>query len=151
MAKNEEKKKRSGGKAAGVAALILLLAGGGWFGLGGGRGLLPGGEGAGSGGSLLPGTQQVQTVDAAQSAESAAPPEESAAPAEHANVLAIRVSENFVTLNGEEYSLEALEQALLSDYTEGMEVTLTDDHAIKAAYDSVAALLDRLDIPYNEK
>ena len=39
----------------------------------------------------------------------------------------------------------AVEQALLRDYVQGKTtVTLTDDHAIKSAYDEVTALLDRL-------
>ena len=43
-----------------------------------------------------------------------------------------------------------LEENLLKDYkADSSTVELLDDHAIKAAYDEVSALLQRLSIPYN--
>ena len=42
----------------------------------------------------------------------------------------------------------ALEEALLRAYGEGKTVELVDNGAIKADYDSAAAILDKLNIPY---
>ena len=43
--------------------------------------------------------------------------------------------------------LAELEQALLKDFKAGHKAELTDDHAIKAVYDEVTALLNKLQIP----
>ena len=50
---------------------------------------------------------------------------------------------------GKEVTLAQLEENLLKDYKSGTStVELKDDHAIKAAYDEAAALLQKLSIPY---
>ena len=44
-----------------------------------------------------------------------------------------------------------LEEKLLADYeADATRVELRDDHAIKAAYDEVSALLQKLAIPFTE-
>ena len=63
------------------------------------------------------------------------------------SVTAPRLCRYYETLRTE---LLAVEQRLLADYREGSEVTLTDDHAIKAAYDEVTALLQRHGIVLGE-
>ena len=46
-------------------------------------------------------------------------------------------------------TLAQLEESLLKDYKAGTTaVELVDDHAIKAAYDEVNALLQKLNIPF---
>ena len=136
----EERKKRShtGRNVAGGAAVVVLLAAL----LGGGR--LGFGKGGDSG--VLPETgnsTQSESAQAAQAEASQAPEETPQAPGE----LEIVVRENTILYRGEETDLAGLEEALLRDYAEGVKVTLTDDHAIKAAFDEVSALLDTLGIP----
>ena len=149
MEPEKSKKKSHTGRNVTITALVLAaLLGGGRYGLGLGRG---GGEG------LLPETgnstqsETAQTVQAEEPAE-AQEAQEPEAPAEEApeaddGVLSIVVKEDKLYYEGEEIDLAALEQALLRDYVQGKTVvTLTDDHAIKSAYDEVAVLLDRLGI-----
>ena len=121
-----------------AAAALALLLGGGRYGLGigrGGDGVLPQ-----EGGSVL--TETAQSETAAEPAETLAEAEASAD-----GVLEITVRENRLYYEGGETDLSALRDALLRDYKEGMSVKLTDDHAIKAAYDEAAALLESLGIP----
>ena len=136
MAQETKRSKHTGAKVTVTAAAILALLAGGHFGLGIGRG----GEGAG----LLPG----QNAPAQNAAETTAEPAQEAEAGKDDGVLAVTVREDGVLYGGKTVTLSELEAALLSDYTEEKTVTLTDDHAIKSAYDEVTALLDRLSIPY---
>ena len=151
----ERKKKSHTGRNVTITALLLAaLLGGGRYGLGigkggGGEGLLP--ESGNSTQSQTAQTAQTEqaepeapeTADAPEQEPEVTEPGETAADA----VLEIAVKEDKLFYEGEETDLAALEQALLRDYVQGKTVvTLTDDHAIKAAYDEAAALLDRLGI-----
>ena len=135
---NERNNKRGHGvrNTAIAGAALLLLLGGGRYGLGIGRG---GGEGVlpQEGNSVLPETAQTETVEAT------AAPEE--APGDD-GVLEITVREDKLYYESEAVDLTALRDALLRDYAEGVKVKLTDDHAIKSAYDEVSALLTSLGI-----
>ncbi len=138
MANDTSRSKRSrhtGAKVTGAAVIIAALLAGGHFGLGIGRG---------EGGGLLP----AQDAPAAQTA--AAEQTEAPAPETPADdgVLGITVREDAILYEGEPVTLEELENALLRDLKDGVAVSLSDDHAIKSAYDEVTALLDRLSIPY---
>lgn len=137
----EKSKKRShtGRNVTLTALLLAALLGGGHFGLGIGRG---------SGEGLLPQSGNSTQSETAQTQEAEAPEtQEAEAPADD-GVLAIVVKEDKLYYEGREIDLAGLEQALLQDYVQGKtRVTLTDDHAIKSAYDEVAALLERLGIP----
>ena len=142
MAQDNGGKRSHTGRNVTLGALLLAaLLGGGHYGLGIGRG--GGSEG------LLPesgNSTQSETVETAQTAE----PREVESTAEPGDdgVLSIVVREDKLYYEDEEISLSALEQALLRDYVkDSTTVTLTDDHAIKSAYDAVTALLDRLGIP----
>ena len=148
----ERKKKSHTGRNVTITALLLAaLLGGGRYGLGigkggGGEGLLP--ESGNSTQSQTAQTEQAEpeapeTADAPEQEPEVTEPGETAADA----VLEIAVKEDKLFYEGEETDLAALEQALLRDYVQGeTAVTLTDDHAIKSAYDEVTALLDRLGI-----
>ena len=139
MAQEKNNRSHTGRNVAIGAAVLALLLGGGRYGLGlgqsGGDGMLPQ-----EGDSTRP--EQSQT----QAAEVTAAPEETAAPAAD-GVLEIVVREDKLIYEGETTDLAGLRDALLRDWAEGTKVKLTDDHAIKAAYDEAAALLDFLGIP----
>ena len=138
MAEERNNKRGHGVRNTAIAgAALLLLLGGGRYGLGIGRG---GGEGVlpQEGDSVLPETAQSETVEATAAPE--------AAPGDD-GVLEITVREDKLYYEGEAVDLAALRDALLRDYAEGVSVKLTDDHAIKAAYDECAALLETLNIP----
>lgn len=130
----EEKKRGKTGRrvtTAAAAAALLLLAGSGVR--SGGWGLLPG-----DGESILPQKEQSQTVEAAEAPEAA----------EDDGVLTVSVRENQISFEGQPVTPAELEEALLRAYSEGKEVELVDDGAIKADYDTAAAVLDKLGIPY---
>ncbi len=143
---NEKNTKSHTGRNVTIAAIVLAaLLGGGRYGLGlgggkGGDGLLPE-----NGSSAQGESAQVTAAPEAQAPQA----EASEAPGEEADdgVLTIVVKEDKLFYEGEEVELAALEEALLRDYVPGTtSVKLTDDHAIKSAYDEVTALLDRLGI-----
>ncbi len=133
---NQRSRGRTGRRVttAAAAAALLLLAG---RGLGsGGWGLLPG-----DGTSLLPNAEEREVVEAkTETVEEPAAAED--------GVLTVRVQEHTIYLEDEALSPEALEERLLSLWHEGDAVELIDDGAIKADYDAAAAVLDRLQIPY---
>ncbi len=135
MAEQEKKRSKTGRRVttAAAAAALLLLAGNGVR--SGGWGLLPG-----DGSSLLPEKEQTQAVETVEAEEPAA--------AEDDGVLTVSVHESQITFEGENVTPEELEEALLRAYSEGMDVVLVDDGAIKADYDAAAAILDKLEIPY---
>lgn len=63
----------------------------------------------------------------------------------------IEVNEESILFRGQPYSLENLREALLNEYTGEEVYELWDNHAIKADYDSVKAILEELFIEYIEK
>ena len=135
---HEEKKRHSGRTlTVAAAAAVLLLAGGGMR--SNGFGLLPN-----EGDSVLPeeGTTTVQEV-----VDRRDPQPEAQAEAED-YVLTVTVREDKLLFEGEEVSPEELEEALLRAYSTEKQVELVDDGAIKASYDTAAAILERLEIPY---
>ena len=140
--KKQKKKGHGGAAAAGIAALLLLSAGG-YFGFGGGRG---GGEGD----SLLPNT--APDAEAASEIVATAAPEpaatEAAADSGEADTVVIAVRENEISVGGAAVDASELEALLREKLSDGTAVVLRDEHAIKASYDEVTSILDRLDIAY---
>ena len=135
----KSKNKHTGAKAAGgVLIAALLLGGGGYFGLGIGN----------PNGGLLP--NQTQEAEDSGSVEKEAEEVTEQKTEQEEKVLKISVKESTILYQGKEVSLSELETVLLKDYKEGSTITLTDDHAIKASYDEVTALLSKLDLPYSE-
>ena len=136
----QEEKKRHSGRTLTVAAAaaVLLLAGGGMR--SNGFGLLPN-----EGDSVLPeeGTTTVQEVVDRRDPQ----PETEA----DDYVLTVTVREDKLFFEGEEVSSEELEEALLRAYSTEKQVELVDDSAIKADYDTAAAILERLEIPYEAR
>ena len=145
--RSRKRRRHTGRKVAGGAVLIALLLAGGHFGLGIGRedgGLLTSGR-------LQDAVETVsQTVQGAQETvpETAQPVQEIVVPQDD-GVLSIVVREDKLLYEGQEVTLAQLEEDLLRDYkAETTTVELQDDHAIKAAYDEVHALLQKLSIPF---
>ncbi|MBR3036708.1 MAG: hypothetical protein IKI54_05405 [Lachnospiraceae bacterium] len=147
MANNQKNVKRDGSKKGGggktvaaVAIAALLLGGGGYYGLSGdGMGFLPNHSGV-----VDPGSPDVITT--AEPASDVTTKSE-----QDEKEISIRIQENELYYRGETVSLEAFEEKILKDYKDGMTITLQDDHAVKASYDAVKAVLDRLGYPYQEK
>ncbi len=146
--RSPKRNRHTGGKVAGGAVLLALLLAGGHFGLGIGR----------EGGGLLTGealqavteTAQETVVETAEKVQEKA--EEVVTPQEQDDgVLTITVKEDKLLYEGKDVSLSQLEQNLLKEYKiDSTTVELVDDHAIKAAYDEVTALLQKLNIPFRE-
>ncbi|MBQ7146381.1 MAG: hypothetical protein IJR95_06410 [Lachnospiraceae bacterium] len=143
----EENRKSAhvGRKAAGTAVILALLAGGGYFGFG---------VGNPNGGWLTPSnpgiTQEAPPQTTAVPATTLAPVQTTAqveSTTADDGILRITVKESGILYRGQSVSLAELEQALLKDYKAGDKAELTDDHAIKAVYDEVTALLNKLQIP----
>ena len=66
-------------------------------------------------------------------------------------ILTVTVREDKLLYEGREVDLTQLEENLLKDYkADSSTVELLDDHAIKAVYDEVSALLQKLSIPFTE-
>ncbi len=146
--RSPKRNRHTGGKVAGGAVLLALLLAGGHFGLGIGR----------EGGGLLTGealqavteTAQETVVETAEKVQEKV--EEVVTPQEQDDgVLTITVKEDKLLYEGKDVSLSQLEQNLLKEYKiDSTTVELVDDHAIKAAYDEVTALLQKLNIPFRE-
>ena len=147
--KTRSKKKHTARNATIGGAAVLLLLLGGWFGFGNGAGL-----GLGQGTAVLPNESAGEAQKAEQAVVETAPETEppqaepsAEAESEQAPVL-ISVQENKILIDGEEVTLDSLEETLKSIVTDGKSVKLKDDHAIKAAYDTVVSVLEKLDIPF---
>ena len=145
--RSPKRNRHTGGKVTAGAVLLALLLAGGHFGLGIGRedgGLLTSGR-------LQDAVETVsQTVQSAQETvpETAQPVQQIVVPQDD-GVLSIVVREDKLLYEGQEVTLAQLEEDLLRDYkAETTTVELQDDHAIKAAYDEVHALLQKLSIPF---
>ena len=150
----EEKKTRNKKKHTGrnvtigaTAALLLLL--GGYMGFGQGLGL-------GAGNTILPNESATKSDASTQAVVTSAPePVVTEVPATQEpeaepenNTIVISVSESKVLIDGEEVDLASIESALKGVVTDGKQVQLKDDHAIKATYDAVVSALQKLDIPF---
>lgn len=146
--RSPKRNRHTGGKVAGGAVLLALLLAGGHFGLGIGR----------EGGGLLTGEALQAVTETAQEtvAETAEKVQEKAeevvtSQEQDDRVLTITVKEDKLLYEGKDVSLSQLEQNLLKEYKiDSTTVELVDDHAIKAAYDEVTALLQKLNIPFRE-
>ena len=150
--KRSQRNRHTGGKVTAGAVILALLLAGGHFGLGIGR----------EGGGLLTGealetTKETVTETAEQVQEKAEETvetiqekvEEAIAPQDD-GVLTVTVKEDKLLYEGAEVTLAQLEESLLKDYKgDATAVELRDDHAIKAAYDEVTALLQKLNIPFS--
>lgn len=177
---SKRRKRTGGKVAGGAALLILLLAGGHFgLGIGReGGGLLTGQalqgaaktvaetyesaketvtEGLESARELVTDGAKPTEPDETSAPETAAPSPEAPEPVQQIvipvddGVLTVTVREDKLLYEGREVNLAELEESLLKDYVaETSTVELQDDHAIKAAYDEVKALLERLSIPYSE-
>ncbi len=146
--RSPKRNRHTGGKVAGGAVLLALLLAGGHFGLGIGR------EGGGllTGEALQAVTETAQETVAETAEKVQEKVEEVVTPQEQDDgVLTITVKEDKLLYEGKDVSLSQLEQNLLKEYKiDSTTVELVDDHAIKAAYDEVTALLQKLNIPFRE-
>ena len=135
--------KHTGAKTGIAAAVILALLGGGYFGFGGGKGVLnpSGQEGEGS-------SAPQTVIESVSDTEIETP---TLTEEEKDDVLKIVITETGIQYEGSDVSVTELEEALLKDYQEGLNVTVKDDHAIKATYDEVTALLSKLNISFTEE
>ena len=150
--RNPKRNRHTGGKVTAGAVVLALLLAGGHFGLGIGR----------EGGGLLTGealetAKETVTETAEQVQEKAEETvetiqekvEEAIAPQDD-GVLTVTVKEDKLLYEGSEVTLAQLEESRLKDYKgDATAVELRDDHAIKAAYDEVTALLQKLNIPFS--
>ena len=152
--KRSQRNRHTGGKVTAGAVILALLLAGGHFGLGIGReggGLLTGEALETAKETVTETAEQVQekaeeTVETVETIQEKV--EEAAAPQDD-GVLTVTVKEDKLLYEGSEVTLAQLEESLLKDYRgDATAVELKDDHAIKAAYDEAAALLQKLNIPF---
>ena len=148
--RSSQRNRHTGGKVTAGAVILALLLAGGHFGLGIGR----------EGGGLLTGealetTKETVTETAEQVQEKAEETVETiqekveeVAALQDDGVLTVTVKEDKLLYEGQEVTLAQVEENLLKDYKAETAVELKDDHAIKAAYDEVTALLQKLNIPF---
>ena len=160
--RNAKRSHGTGGKVALGAVVLALLLAGGHFGLGIGQGGgLVSGQGEQKAAQTAEETAQADKQTAAETApkteeavqQAPEKTQEDPAPAAEApqddGVLTVTVQEDKLLYEGQEVDLARLEESLLKDYKAGTTtVELRDDHAIKAAYDEVTALLQKLSIPF---
>ncbi len=153
MEENKRSPKRNrhtGGKVTAGAVILALLLAGGHFGLGIGRdggGLLTG-EGVQNAKETVTETAQKAEEKATEIVETVQEKAEEVVAPRDDGVLTVTVKEDKLLYEGEEVTLAQLEENLLKDYKAETTVELKDDHAIKAAYDEVTALLEKLNIPF---
>lgn len=138
MEKREKKKGGAGGKVAGAALILALLSSGGYFGLGIGN----------PSGGLIPGFNQPQpqTTAAGEAATTG-----TTVDPEAEKTIRITVQEGKLLYNGAEMDLKTLEEKILKDYGQDKQVVLVDDHGVKAVYDSLTTLLEKLNIPFEKE
>ena len=119
MANDRNNNERSGGRSAiGILALLLLLGGGGYFGLGPGKGLLPG-----NGNS----TETAQEESASETQEAA--------------------EEDKVTINGHEVANQEELRKYVEEYNSDTRTfVLEEEQSILETYNWVKAVFDELDI-----
>ena len=166
--RSPKRNKRTGGKVVGGAVLLAVLLAGGHFGLGIGR--ADGGfihsdtyregkeivtENAKAAKEVtseyLEKKAEEAKEDLNEAAEKVRETVTEAVTPQDDGVLTILVREDKLLYEGREVTIEQLEEALLRDYKAGSStLELKDDHAIKAAYDEVKTLLQKLSLPYTE-
>ena len=160
MEENKRSPKRNrhtGGKVTAGAVILALLLAGGHFGLGIGReggGFLTGETFQNAAETIVENVEAAKEVvseTADKAVEAVSEVVQEVVVPQDDGVLTITVQEDKLLYEGQEVSLAQLEEALLRDYkAETSTVELKDDHAIKAAYDEVTALLQKLSIPFSE-
>ena len=162
--RSPKRNRHTGGKVTAGAVLLAILLAGGHFGLGIGR----------EGGGILTGealdtakenaSQAVETAKetvtqtaqkaqetVSETVEQVQETVKEAVTPQDDGVLTVTVKEDKLLYEGKEVTLAELEENLLKDYkADASTVELKDDHAIKAAYDEVTALLQKLSIPFSE-
>ena len=127
----QKKNKHTGAKVTAAAAVLLAALAGGSFGIS-------------RGGFHFADSQYAGTVmQPSETVEKASAQDES--------ILTITVQNSEILYRGEAVTLSQLEALLLSDYTEDKQIILQDDHAIKATFDEVSALLAKLSLPYTSE
>ena len=149
--RSPKRNRHTGGKVTAGAVILALLLAGGHFGLGIGR----------EGGGLLTGQaletaqeKAAETVEqvqekAQEAVETVQEKVEQVAAPQDDGVLTVTVQEDKLLYEGQAVTMAELEEKLLADYkADATSVELRDDHAIKAAYDEVTALLQKLNIPF---
>ena len=162
------RRRHTGGKVVGGAVLLAVLLAGGHFGLGIGRadGGFVNSEKYREGKEIV--TENAKAAkevtseylekkageakeDLTEAAEKVKQTVTEAVTPQDDGALTIVVREDKLLYEGRELTIEQLEEALLRDYKAGSSaLELKDDHAIKAAYDEVKALLQKLSLPYTE-
>ena len=149
--KRSQRNRHTGGKVTAGAVILALLLAGGHFGLGIGReggGLLTGEALETAKETVTETAEQVQEK-AEETVETIQEKVEEVAALQDDGVLTVTVKEDKLLYEGAEVTLAQLEESLLKDYKgDATAVELRDDHAIKAAYDEVTALLQKLNIPF---
>lgn len=149
--RNPKRNRHTGGKVTAGAVILALLLAGGHFGLGIGReggGLLTGEALETAKETVTETAEQVQEK-AEETVETIQEKVEQVAASQDDGVLTVTVKEDKLLYEGSEVTLAQLEESLLKDYRgDATAVELRDDHAIKAAYDEAAALLQKLNIPF---
>ena len=149
--KRSQRNRHTGGKVTAGAVILALLLAGGHFGLGIGReggGLLTGEALETAKETVTETAEQVQEK-AEETVETIQEKVEEVAASQDDGVLTVTVKEDKLLYEGSEVTLAQLEESLLKDYRgDATAVELRDDHAIKAAYDEVTALLQKLNIPF---
>ena len=149
--KRSRRNRHTGGKVTAGAVILALLLAGGHFGLGIGReggGLLTGEALETAKETVTETAEQVQEK-AEETVETIQEKVEEVAASQDDGVLTVTVKEDKLLYEGSEVTLAQLEESLLKDYRgDATAVELRDDHAIKAAYDEVTALLQKLNIPF---
>ena len=149
--KRSQRNRHTGGKVTAGAVILALLLAGGHFGLGIGReggGLLTGEALETAKETVTETAEQVQEK-AEETVETIQEKVEEAITPQDDGVLTVTVKEDKLLYEGAEVTLAQLEESLLKDYRgDATAVELRDDHAIKAAYDEVTALLQKLNIPF---
>ena len=162
--RDTKRNKRTGSKVIGGAVVLAILLAGGHYGLGIGR----------ADGGFIHSEQYIEGKEivkenakaakevsseylekkAGEAKEEWEKVKETVAEAmvpQDDSVLTISVKEDKLLYEGREVTLSQLEERLLQEYKAGSTaVELKDDHAIKAAYDEVKALLQKLSIPFTE-
>ena len=149
--KRSQRNRHTGGKVTAGAVILALLLAGGHFGLGIGRegGGLLAGEALETAKETVTETAEQVQEKAEETVETIQEKVEEVAALQDDGVLTVTVKEDKLLYEGAEVTLAQLEESLLKDYKgDATAVELRDDHAIKAAYDEVTALLQKLNIPF---
>lgn len=131
MANQRKKKRHAGAKATAATAVLLAALAGGSYGFR-------------HSGLNIPGVQNNDKKSSSVQEESI--PEQ--APVQDEGTLTVTVRNSDILYRGSEVTLTQLETLLVADYTAEKQIILQDDHAIKATFDEVTALLAKLSMPY---